>query len=290
MGQAKVMANSDNTLSRWGVDTWVLEAFPIENAVHILEEEGFHCFEYAYEHFKQDDLRGTVSSKIKNLSDEVSTLSIEASQMHAPYGELDSQLASPDEATRSSGIRKAREWLQYASMLGVKVLVFHPACHKSGTASPSGDDWQQSKAWNREVFAEIGRFGREVGVRVALENRDDPVFGSRLEDLLEIVQIDPDSLGVCLDTGHANINGFACGRFAIELGEHLIATHIHDNDGRSDQHLLPFVGNIDWDEFLDAIERCHYGGRMIVEVPGSDTDQHLCLEKIKLVKRLMDII
>lgn len=97
-------------------------------------------------------------------------------------------------------------------------------------------------------------------------------------------------IGTFVGIGHADINGFACGRFAIDLGEHLIATHIHDNDGQSDQHLLPFVGNIDWDDFLDAIDRCHYGGRMIVEVPGSDTDQRICLDKIKLVKRLMDII
>ncbi len=284
------MLNSNNFIGRWGVDTWVLEAFPIEKAVHILEEEGFECFEYAYEHFKEDDLRGTVSSRIRKLSGEVSTLSIEPSQMHAPYGELDSQLASPDETTRSKGIKKAKEWLEYAGILGVKVLVFHPAWNKREIRPSSKEDTQQSKTWNREVFPKIGRFGGEVGVKVALENRDDPVFGSRLEDLLDIVEMDPDNLGVCLDTGHANINGFACGRFAIDLGEHLIATHIHDNDGQSDQHLLPFVGNIDWDDFLDAIDRCHYGGRMIVEVPGSDTDQRICLDKIKLVKRLMDII
>ena len=34
---------------------------------------------------------------------------------------------------------------------------------------------------------------------------------------------------------------------AIEtVSEHLVTTHVHDNHGRTDDHLVPFEGSIDW--------------------------------------------
>ena len=86
---------------------------------------------------------------------------------------------------------------------------------------------------NVRAFKEIGRMARDVGVRVAVENRLEGVFGFKPRDLLEIVSSDPDTLGVCFDTGHANVNGLACHEFAREVDDSLIATHVHDNDGRS---------------------------------------------------------
>ena len=38
---------------------------------------------------------------------------------------------------------------------------------------------------------------------------------------------------------------------AVEtVAEHLIATHVHDNRRRSDDHLVPYRGAIDWDAAL----------------------------------------
>ena len=33
---------------------------------------------------------------------------------------------------------------------------------------------------------------------------------------------------------------------------------MHDNFGRSDEHLIPFDGNINWDEITKAISECSY--------------------------------
>ncbi len=40
---------------------------------------------------------------------------------------------------------------------------------------------------------------------------------------------------------------------AETLAGHLITTHVHDNDGRSDDHLVPFAGTIDWPTTLMAM-------------------------------------
>jgi sugar phosphate isomerase/epimerase len=50
------------------------------------------------------------------------------------------------------------------------------------------------------------------------------------------------------------------------VSEHLIATHVHDNHGRSDDHLMPFDGTIDWPASLTAVQKIGYDGTLLFEV------------------------
>ena len=38
------------------------------------------------------------------------------------------------------------------------------------------------------------------------------------------------------------------------LKDRLIALHIHDNDGSSDQHKIPFTGSVDWPRFMRIVD------------------------------------
>ena len=72
-------------------------------------------------------------------------------------------------------------------------------------------------------------------------------------------------VGICLDFGHAHLDGDVVD--AIEtVSEHLIATHVHDNGGRADDHLLPFEGTIDWPAALTAVQKVGYEGPFILEI------------------------
>ena len=54
---------------------------------------------------------------------------------------------------------------------------------------------------------------------------------------------------------------------AIEtVSEHLIATHVHDNRGRTDDHLVPFDGTIDWPAALTAVQKVGYDGTLLFEI------------------------
>jgi sugar phosphate isomerase/epimerase len=53
-----------------------------------------------------------------------------------------------------------------------------------------------------------------------------------------------------------------------ELGAHLIATHISDNDGSGDQHRTPGNGSIDWPEVVRALREAGYTGLFNLEIPG----------------------
>ena len=69
---------------------------------------------------------------------------------------------------------------------------------------------------------------------------------------IEEVLDDDTAVGICLDFGHAHMDGDLAD--AIEtVSEHLITTHVHDNRGRTDDHLVPFEGTIDWPAALTAV-------------------------------------
>ena len=104
-----------------------------------------------------------------------------------------------------------------------------------------------------------------LGVRLAVEvipNRlSTPTSLVRLlEEELEIV--DP---GVCLDFGHAFLMGDLADAIEATSG-HLITTHLHDNRGTRDEHLVPFDGAIEWAHALMAVRKIGYDGMLLFEL------------------------
>lgn len=74
-----------------------------------------------------------------------------------------------------------------------------------------------------------------------------------------------DRVGVCLDLGHANIEGDV--RKAIrESAPRLIHVHASDNHGERDDHLVPGRGSIAWDEVFAGLREIGFTGPFTVEL------------------------
>ena len=41
--------------------------------------------------------------------------------------------------------------------------------------------------------------------------------------------------------------------------------HIHDNNGFEDEHMAPFLGTIDWEDFCKALRQIDYSGALSLE-------------------------
>ena len=88
-------------------------------------------------------------------------------------------------------------------------------------------------------------------------------------------------MAVCLDTGHANVDGNSQVAFIEQSGPLLRELRIHDNDGHSDQHLIPSDrGTIRWDEVVAALRRVRYEGLFCFEIPGETN----CPMPVRLAK------
>ena len=80
--------------------------------------------------------------------------------------------------------------------------------------------------------------------------------------------------GFCLDVGHAVITSANLYHYITTLGNRLTVLHIHDNDGMSDSHMIPYTQmdrrgfrlRIDWESFLRGLKEIGYEGPLAFEV------------------------
>jgi sugar phosphate isomerase/epimerase len=91
-------------------------------------------------------------------------------------------------------------------------------------------------------------FAKARGVTIALENTPDELGApASLQHFITDTHLH--DLKLCFDIGHAHIEEGAQASFDA-MRERVVSTHIHDNHGDKDEHLLPFEGTIDWDAAL----------------------------------------
>ncbi len=273
----------------YGIDTWIYEILPLEKALERLEDSGIRYIEYSYEHFKEYDQRGELRSRVKELLDVVQSFSVKAIQMHGAYGEIDLQLASSERGVREHAFRRIKEWIYACSQLGAEVLVLHTVRLPPSLDESSYEQLEKSKEVNIKVFRELAREASEYGINIAVENRLERwIFGWTPKDLILLVEAtDPDLVGICLDTGHANIAGIEPASFIRRAGTYIIATHIHDNNGRNDLHMPPLMGNIDWHEVSAALREIGYSKPLICEI-ASSPDLRKCDNNLELTKLAME--
>jgi sugar phosphate isomerase/epimerase len=169
-------------------------------------------------------------------------------------------LSSADEALRSASVEIMRGEARYARTLGCRDIIIHPV--------PSGDT--QNDAFRiGTLTASAGRLheiGREHDVRFLIENMPPPMFGRQASDLRQVVDaVASPHVGLAYDSGHATLAGDPIGAIHA-MGPRLWGVHIHDNLGSKDDHLIPGMGVIPFDDVARALAEVSYSGTFILEV------------------------
>lgn len=101
-------------------------------------------------------------------------------------------------------------------------------------------------------------------VRIAVENT--PLPSGHVSVILDIVGRYPaDRVGVCLDLGHANIEGDAPAAVRT-AAPRLIHLHASDNFSARDDHLVPGRGSIPWVQTFGALSEVGFDGAFTVEL------------------------
>lgn len=94
-------------------------------------------------------------------------------------------------------------------------------------------------------------FAHQRGVNVLLENIPNELSsGERLQQFLATTHLD---LNFVFDTGHANMASGVENEWDV-MKERVRSLHVHDNNGKDDKHLFPFLaqgGTIDWAKAMD---------------------------------------
>jgi sugar phosphate isomerase/epimerase len=168
--------------------------------------------------------------------------------------------AVTDPARRDAAVRETEAALEVARRIPFDVLVVH-----LGTPASKNNPGDNNRAAAIRSVDEICRLAEPLGVRVALE-----VIPNRLSDAASLVglldsDVEARHAGICLDFGHAHLMGDVADTIET-AAEHVITTHVHDNNGRDDAHLAPYLGSIDWDLALIAMQKIGYSGAYLFEL------------------------
>jgi sugar phosphate isomerase/epimerase len=175
------------------------------------------------------------SASITDLRDWLAEAALELTSVRGPIG--------------AAGFENAEQALFIARRIPIKTFVM-PL-----------DGSRESVRRRVERLAELAE---PLGVRIALEVAADQL--ARLESLVHFVEDDLEAaVGICFDFGRAHLDGDVVDAIEI-VAEHLMATHVHDNRGRTDDHLVPLDGTIDWPSALTAVQKVGYEGPLMLDL------------------------
>jgi len=137
------------------------------------------------------------------------------------------------------------------SKLSIPILVVH--IQPDSTQRPSFE-----VGLNR--LKTIVKYAKEQSVKIAFENINSAEYLYRT-----LEYFDDNNVGFCYDCGHeaCHTNGE---HYLPKIGNRLFCTHIHDNDNKSDQHLIPFDGQIDFARIANELRNCNFKGNITLEL------------------------
>lgn len=188
----------------------------------------------------------TRRDEVVELADWFRSNALEAYSMHAPLfpdremgraGAPAVNVLHPEKARRIAAMDEIRRALEAAEYLPLKNMVVH--------LGEQSDGWsQRTIEYALTALEHLGAFARPLGVRLLAENLlSEATTPERLMTILEMGHLD--NVGVCLDLGHAHVNG-GVHEAISRLSSRIASVHVHDNHGMRDEHLWPGDGTIDW--------------------------------------------
>jgi sugar phosphate isomerase/epimerase len=219
---------------------------------------------------------------------------VELHSVHAPivehrwngqWGPALSTASSADQV-RERAVSECVAALEIARTIPYRFLVVHLGIP---------DDLNPPAAANARLAAQrsieqLAAAALPLGVQVAVEVIPNALSAARalvrlVEDDLELP---PPGVGICLDTGHAFLMGDLVDAIDLVSGD-LVTTHVHDNRGKGDDHLVPFDGIIDWPTALMSLQKVGYDGVVMFELENTGSPREV-LEKTVTVRQRFEAI
>ena len=272
---------------RFGISTHLFHDQRLSREhIATITRAGFHAIELfaTRAHFDYEDAHA-----IEELAGWLQEHNAALHSMHAPIYEAapngqtigSLSTASGDERKRLAAVDAARAALQVARSIPFRFLVVH-----LGTVGKDGSSPQDNRpdAARRSLEA-IVEAASQCGVRVAVEVIPNALSeSSALVTLIE-EELEGLDLGICLDYGHAHMMG-DLGDGIETVSGHLWTTHVHDNRGRLDEHLVPYAGTIDWDAAMMETQKIGFEGVLMFEVAGHGNPGDVLERTVKARTRL----
>lgn len=155
-----------------------------------------------------------------------------------------------------------------AKILGADWIVVHPS-----TGVKNGKQDRDTHKRNVAFFKRYSEYANSYGVGIAIENmwgrtkEGIPHYAVEAEELLRLVEdVGCENIKICWDVEHGSIENLNQAKAIHLLDGHITATHISDEAGVNNIHILPYLGRGKWEEILTALADIQYNGTFDFEI------------------------
>jgi sugar phosphate isomerase/epimerase len=256
-----------------GIWTSILVELDPAEAVRRLAAQGWEGLELSTEHIVAIDEADDPVEAAEEVHAAIASTDCVMPQVHLL---LTANVATADEARRRENLATVKRHVELSARMGIGIGVIHPG----GDQPPTFAEEVAERERRVESFRELADHAAELEFALAIENISDRLrdatsavgqrrYGATIEELHNLIDaVGRPNLGICLDVGHARVQGIPMAEAVRQCGKRLIATHIQDNDGTCDGHLAPTRGTIDWPAGIAALHEIGYDGLFNLEIPG----------------------
>ncbi len=252
----------------------------IEAGYRRIKEAGFDCVDFNFDEYLHCTMveRGEINAVLDRPVEEVwedfkmhkraaAECGLIFEQMHAPFP---LRQKGADEVNAKM-LRITKNCIDICARMGGRYLVVHPvtlayACSK-----------KEEHDFNMEMYQELIPMAKKCGIcleNMFIDQKAHLTEGACSDFVEAAAWIDElngiageEIFGFCFDVGHANILGKNLYQSVLALGGRLKILHIHDNDGVSDLHTMPYTfarswnpAATDWEGFLRGLREIKYEG------------------------------
>lgn len=196
-----------------------------------------------------------------------------------------------------AAFKKVVRGLETASAVGAKVVIVHPNQHLYYMAD---DNAKILREMNLKFYSSLIPYCERYGVKIAVENMwqrgklsrviVDSTCSRPAEFCEYVDMLNSPYITACLDIGHCGLVGQTAENMIRHLGrDRLGALHVHDNNGKEDNHVSPMltdVSTVNWEEVCKALAEIDYKGDFtfeadrlfdkVTEVTALYTAKYLC--------------
>src|SRR5580693_8476843 len=161
-------------------------------------------------------------------------------------------------ADRIQWVGEIKRALEIAEIIPFRYLIQH-----LGVTGQEFSDYAIEAAFGS--LEELMVFAGQRGVEILLENTPNAL--ATAEGLQLFNSMTHLKLNYVFDTGHAHIGAGIAHEFEI-MKPRIRSLHVHDNDGKEDQHLFPLStgGTIDWPATMELLRSCPGQFPMLLEL------------------------
>ena len=219
-------------------------------------KNGFDWFEIGLDWKRNYNLKPEVIKKIKEISQENKIRLI----VHTPFY-LPTSTMLPE--IKKGVIENAGKAIIFANKVGSDRLTIHSGYREM----PRRANIRLCYDSLIENLREIVKIGKQYKINICLENSNKHtlLLCSERKDFLNVLN-QVKGLKATLDVGHANTTNIKPAQYFNGVKNFIMDMHVHDNNGKSDEHKCLGGGNVDFQKLFFKCKKENYFGPFILEV------------------------